>query len=64
MVARSKHSAESVRRKPPLPKQAKIAMCAAAVVVVGAAVLIGVHVASRVRLPSPWPALTMPAHWN
>ena len=46
MVARSRHSAESVRQKPPLPKQAKIAMCAAAVVVVGAAVLIGVHVAT------------------
>jgi len=43
MVARSKHSAESVRRKPPLPRQAKIAMGAGVVVVVGAAVLIGVH---------------------
>jgi hypothetical protein len=46
MVARSKHSAESVRQKPPLPRQAKIAMGAAVVVVVGAAALIGVHVAS------------------
>jgi hypothetical protein len=46
MVVRSKHSAQSVRQKPPLPKQAKIAMGAAAAVVVGVAAVIGVHVAA------------------
>jgi hypothetical protein len=45
MVARSKHVAQSAGQKPQLPKQAKVAIGAAVVVVVGAAALIGVHVA-------------------
>ncbi len=63
MVARSKHSAESVRRKPQLPKQAKIAMCAGVVVVVGAAVLIGVHVAGG-SAPVPLAGAAHPARLN
>jgi hypothetical protein len=39
--------------KPPLPKQAKIAMCAAVVFVVGAAVLVGVYVATSEPAPAP-----------
>jgi hypothetical protein len=53
MVVRSKHSANSVRAKPPLPKQAKIAMCAAVVAVFGLAGLIGVYVAASRPATAP-----------
>ena len=53
MVVRRTHPADSVGRKPPLPKQAKIAMCAAVVFVVGAAALIGVYAATSGPAPVP-----------
>ncbi len=56
MVVRHKHAQHSARPRPrpPLPRQAKIAVFASAVVVVAAAALIGVHVAaSGTAAPPP-----------
>jgi hypothetical protein len=53
MVARSQHAVNSVNQKQPLPKQAKIGLTAAVVVVVGAAALIGVYVANSGSSPVP-----------
>src|ERR1700740_411624 len=53
MVARSKYASNSVRQKPPLPKQAKLAAFARAAVVGAAAAAVGVHVATSGPAPVP-----------
>jgi hypothetical protein len=53
MVARSKYASNSVRQKPPLPKQAKLAIFASAATVVAAAGAVGVHVATSGPAPVP-----------
>jgi hypothetical protein len=53
MVARSKYASNSVTQKPPLPKQAKLAICAGVAVVVVAAAAVGVEVATSGPAPVP-----------
>ena len=53
MVVRHKHAQHSASPRPPLPRQAKLALCGSVVVVVAAAALIAVHVATAARAPVP-----------
>jgi len=53
MVVRHKHAQHSASPRPSLPRQAKLALCGSVVVVVAAAALIGVHVATAGRAAAP-----------
>jgi len=53
MVARSKYASNSDTRKPPLPRQAKLAIGAGVAVVVAAAAVVGVDVATSGPAPVP-----------
>ena len=53
MVARSKYASNSDTRKPPLPRQAKLAIGAGVAVVVAAAAVVGLDVATSGPAPVP-----------